>query len=121
MLKGDQAGNTELQLQLATLYVADERPTKAIKVLDAILDADATNWMARGTRADALLSIGKHAEAIEDYDTALKNKPEDEAFRDEVRRFLDDKLTGDLRETGRLMTSVYADYETAMRWQRNTR
>jgi len=42
----------------------------------------------------------------------------DAAFRDEVRRFLDEKLTPDLRETGKLMTSVYADYETTMAWHK---
>ncbi len=40
----------------------------------------------------------------------------DTAFRDEIRRFLDEKLTPDLRAAGELMTSVYADYETTMRW-----
>ena len=38
-------------------------------------------------------------------------------FRDEVRAFLDDKLTPDLRQAGRLMTSVYADHEASMAWQ----
>ena len=33
----------------------------------------------------------------------------DAAFRDEVRRFLDDNLNERLREAGRLATSVYAD------------
>ncbi len=42
----------------------------------------------------------------------------DAAFRDEVRRFLDEKLTPELRETGKLMTSVYADYETTMTWHK---
>ena len=42
----------------------------------------------------------------------------DAAFRDEVRRFLDDKLTPELRATGELMTSVYADYETTMTWHK---
>ncbi|MEU7811436.1 acyl-CoA dehydrogenase family protein [Pseudonocardia sp. NPDC049154] len=41
----------------------------------------------------------------------------DLAFRDEVRAFLDEKLTPDLRRAGRLMTSVYADHEASMRWQ----
>lgn len=41
----------------------------------------------------------------------------DLAFRDEVRAFLDEKLTPDLREAGRLMTSVYAEHEASMRWQ----
>ncbi len=42
----------------------------------------------------------------------------DVAFRDEVRGFLNDKLTPELRRAGRLMTSVYADHEASMEWQR---
>ena len=41
----------------------------------------------------------------------------DRTFRDEVRAFLDEKLTPDLRRAGRLMTSVYADHEASMAWQ----
>ncbi|BBY53466.1 acyl-CoA dehydrogenase family protein [Mycobacterium koreense] len=41
----------------------------------------------------------------------------DIAFRDEVREFLDAKLTPELRRAGQLMTSVYADHEASMRWQ----
>ncbi|GAB4584466.1 acyl-CoA dehydrogenase family protein [Nocardia sp. IFM 10818] len=43
--------------------------------------------------------------------------PDDLAFRDEVRRFLDEKLTDDLRLAGRLATSVYPDHEASMKWQ----
>ncbi|PKQ04045.1 MAG: acyl-CoA dehydrogenase [Alphaproteobacteria bacterium HGW-Alphaproteobacteria-12] len=42
----------------------------------------------------------------------------DAIFRDEVRTFLDEKLTPELRAAGRRMTSVYADYETTMTWHR---
>ncbi len=42
----------------------------------------------------------------------------DTAFRDEVRGFLDEKLTPELRRAGRLMTSVYADHDASMEWQR---
>jgi alkylation response protein AidB-like acyl-CoA dehydrogenase len=42
----------------------------------------------------------------------------DRAFRDEVRSFLDEKLTPELRTAGRLMTSVYADHDASMEWQR---
>ena len=42
----------------------------------------------------------------------------DSAFRDEVRAFLQEKLTPELRLAGRLMTSVYADHEASMEWQR---
>ncbi|MEV6556541.1 acyl-CoA dehydrogenase family protein [Nocardia sp. NPDC051756] len=41
----------------------------------------------------------------------------DSAFRDEVREFLDTKLTPELRQAGRLATSVYPDHEASMAWQ----
>jgi alkylation response protein AidB-like acyl-CoA dehydrogenase len=42
----------------------------------------------------------------------------DSAFRDEVRAFLQQKLTPELQQAGRLMTSVYADHEASAQWQR---
>ena len=47
----------------------------------------------------------------------LEWSPTDLAFRDEVRAFLEEKLTPHLRRAGRLMTSVYADHEASMAWQ----
>jgi alkylation response protein AidB-like acyl-CoA dehydrogenase len=42
----------------------------------------------------------------------------DTAFRDEVRAFLQEKLTPELQQAGRLMTSVYADHVASTQWQR---
>lgn len=72
--------NVELRLQLASIYVADERPSKAIKLLTTVIEDDAENWQALRTRGDALLSVGKHAEAIEDYNAALELQPEDDGI-----------------------------------------
>ena len=47
----------------------------------------------------------------------LKWSTTDQAFRDEVRGFLAEKLTPDLQQAGRLMTSVYADHDASMAWQ----
>ena len=47
----------------------------------------------------------------------LEWSAKDRAFRDEVRVFLDEHLTEDLRHAGRLMTSVYADHQASMAWQ----
>lgn len=44
--------------------------------------------------------------------------PEEDAFRAEVRAFLDTHLTDDLRRAAQLTSGVYAEYEVAMRWQR---
>ncbi|MGB3477052.1 MAG: acyl-CoA dehydrogenase family protein [Mycobacterium sp.] len=47
----------------------------------------------------------------------LRWSEEDRVFQAEVRDFLDQKLTPELRRAGRLMTSVYADHEASMAWQ----
>lgn len=47
----------------------------------------------------------------------LNWSPADLAFRDEVRAFLHDNLTDEIRDAGRLMTSVYAQHEASMKWQ----
>jgi acyl-CoA dehydrogenase len=44
--------------------------------------------------------------------------PEDAAFRDEVRAFLDETLTEAMREAGRLTTSVFTDYHDNMPWHK---
>ncbi|MEM9744472.1 MAG: acyl-CoA dehydrogenase family protein [Pseudomonadota bacterium] len=42
----------------------------------------------------------------------------DEAFRTEVRSFLDANLTADLRRAAKRQTTVFADKDVAMRWQK---
>jgi alkylation response protein AidB-like acyl-CoA dehydrogenase len=44
--------------------------------------------------------------------------PEDEAFRAEVRRFLDENLSEDLREAGRKTGGVFADFAAGLRWHK---
>ncbi|MGV0741836.1 acyl-CoA dehydrogenase family protein [Mycolicibacterium sp. XJ870] len=48
----------------------------------------------------------------------LKWSKTDQEFRDEVRDFLAQKLTPELRRAGRLMTSVYADHDASLAWQK---
>ncbi|MFI5000671.1 MAG: acyl-CoA dehydrogenase family protein [Reyranellales bacterium] len=48
----------------------------------------------------------------------LSLDPQDEAFRDEVRRFLDDNLSEDLREAGRKTGGVFAELAAGMRWHK---
>ncbi len=77
--------NVEYRLQLATYMVGDKRPRKAIDVLTSIIEGmgdklddeqKETKSDALRARGDALLSVGKHADAIKDYDEALKLDPE---------------------------------------------
>lgn len=48
----------------------------------------------------------------------LALSPQDEAFRDEVRRFLDENLSDDLREAGRKTAGVFAEFEAGQRWHK---
>lgn len=69
--------NISLQLRLAALYNADDRPSLAIEIYNDLLADDAENFDALRGRGDAFLSVSKHAEAIADYESALKLDPED--------------------------------------------
>lgn len=42
---------------------------------------------------------------------------QEKAFQAEVRTFLEENLTEDLKRAGRWMTSVYADHDASMQWQ----
>jgi tetratricopeptide (TPR) repeat protein len=78
--------NNMYRLQLAGYYVGDGRPRRAIELLTQILDGvrdendpeqKETKADALRARGDALLSVGKHADAVKDYEEALKVDPED--------------------------------------------
>ncbi len=63
--------NVQVQLQLAGLYQAAEKPRQAIEIYDKVLRAEGDNFEAHRGRGDALLSLGRHADAIADYEAAL--------------------------------------------------
>ncbi len=48
----------------------------------------------------------------------LDLSPQDQAFRGEVRRFLDENLTEDLREAGGKTGGVFADFDAGLRWHK---
>ncbi len=76
LLRADPT-NVEFRLQLASYYVADNRPRRAIEMLTNILADDDKNADALRARGDAYLSVSKHADAIADYEAALKVDAED--------------------------------------------
>ncbi|MGC6447365.1 MAG: tetratricopeptide repeat protein [Rubripirellula sp.] len=73
MLSDRSPTNPFHRLRLASLYTMDNRPRKAIDVLSALLQADPENVAALRSRGDALLSVGDHQKAIEDYESAIKS------------------------------------------------
>ena len=69
--------NPKLNLQLGIFYMADKQSHKAIDKFTASLAVDNKNELAYLERGSAYLGLGKHSEAIHDYEAAIKLKPDD--------------------------------------------
>jgi tetratricopeptide (TPR) repeat protein len=69
--------DVESRLQLGVLYHVNKRPRKAIEIFSEVLKVNPENTAALQLRADALLSVGKHAEAIADYEKFLQQNADD--------------------------------------------
>lgn len=69
--------DTESRMQLAYFYTLDRKQQKSIEIFTDILRKDPKNVAALRGRADTYLGIGKHAEAIADYEQAVKLRPDD--------------------------------------------
>ena len=65
----------ELQLQLALLYRQAQKYAEALAVLDAALAIDPKQGMFRFVRGDTYLNMGRHREAVADYNEAVKQAP----------------------------------------------
>ena len=79
-LQKTESGDVSDRLRLAMLLNADQRPRKAIDIYSAILAAEPDNPIALQGRGDALLGIGEHAKAVQDYEKALKFTSRDDSL-----------------------------------------
>lgn len=70
--------NPSLLLQIGMLYVVNKQSNKAIeRFTEAIANSDKKDFYLYRHRGDAYLNVGKHADAIKDYEEAFKLKPND--------------------------------------------
>jgi tetratricopeptide (TPR) repeat protein len=94
----------QLQAQLAMFYTVQKNSQKAAERYTAILAEKPDDVEALSGRANALLGLGKHAEAIADYNKALKLDPEDSNMLNNLAWVLatspDDKLRDGKRAIG---------------------
>jgi tetratricopeptide (TPR) repeat protein len=67
--------NELIRLQAAQVYVAGGWPRFAIQILGGLIASSPDNASALRSRGDAYLNIGRHAEAIADFDKALALDP----------------------------------------------
>ncbi|MEL7266720.1 MAG: hypothetical protein AAFP69_18195, partial [Planctomycetota bacterium] len=59
------------EMQLAGLYLQDDRPRKSIEVTTQIIQKDKSDFAALRLRGDARLAISEHKSAIADYEAAI--------------------------------------------------
>ena len=97
--------NTMLLAQMGLLHSAAKQPRKAIERYTAALETlknkddkelERERYTLLRSRGDAYLGVGKHAEAIADFEVALKLKPRDSGLLNNLAWVLatspDDKL-----------------------------
>ncbi len=82
LLLNARPGDMFRRLRLATLYSMDDRPRKAIDIYSTVLQDDPQNASVLRSRGDALLSVGDHSAAVDDYEKAIKALGETEADTD---------------------------------------
>ncbi|MBC8874614.1 MAG: tetratricopeptide repeat protein [Planctomycetes bacterium] len=96
--------NVPWRMQLAGLYLQDDQPSKAIEIFTKILAEDETNWLARQARADTLLSVGDHKEAIADFEIVFKQQPENDSILNNFAWVLATSPVDELRDGKRAIT-----------------
>ncbi len=64
--------NVGVLTELAFLYMLNKQPEKAIDAFSKVIEVDDKNFRAYRGRGDSYLNLGKHAEAIKDYEAAYK-------------------------------------------------
>lgn len=134
----------DLLMQLGLYYIVDAQPNKAVDAYSRVLDIDPENFSALRSRADAYLNIGKHAEAIADFEKAVSIQPEDTSILNNLAWVLATSPEDDLRDGKRAielatkaceltefktphilstLAATYAetgDFETAIKWSQKS-
>ncbi len=132
--------NETTLLQLAMLHSASKQFDEALERYDQLLKLQPESWIALRGRGDALLNLGKHAEAIAEYEKALKQKPDEpgllnnfawvlatspqDELRDGERALQMATEAGELTEYRQVhilstLAAAYAeegDFDTALQW-----
>jgi tetratricopeptide (TPR) repeat protein len=104
LLLQEDPDNVNWRIQLAGYYVRDKRHSRAIEIFTEILADDENSQDARRARADTLLSVGKHKEAIDDYEILIKQAPKDDGILNNFAWVLATSPEDALRDGKRALT-----------------
>ncbi len=72
MLVRANPNDSDWVMQLASYYQMDDRPRRAISLLNELIRRDEDQWRALRLRGDAKLAISQHLDAIRDYEESLR-------------------------------------------------
>lgn len=103
-LQARNSDNVSIRLQLGALYQMDLRPRKAVEIFDGVLKDNPSDFRALRGKADALLSYGKHKEAIAVYEQAMKVDEENDGVLNNLSWVLSTTPHDDLRDGTRALT-----------------
>ena len=90
-------------LQLGMVYTSMKKYDKAIEVFATVLKDHPDDWEAMRGRADAMLNLGRRADAISDYERALKLQPHDVGVLNNLAWVLATAPEGNLRDGHRAL------------------
>jgi tetratricopeptide (TPR) repeat protein len=74
-IKNSNPDDPSVLLQLGMLYSASKQLHEAVETFSKLIQVDSKNVLAYQGRADTYIRMGKHAEAIKDYDVVLQHEP----------------------------------------------
>jgi tetratricopeptide (TPR) repeat protein len=90
--------SADVVLQLAALENSLKRNRRAVERLDGLIEKEPKNWRARRIRGDALLGMGKHADAVKDFAAALEVEPKDSGILNNLAWVLATSPDDDVRD-----------------------
>lgn len=93
--------DVELLLQMAAIELASKDPEGAVRDYTRVLEQDADNWLAKQGRADAYLGLGKHQEALTDYEAAYAAQPKNPTVLNNLSWLLSTSPNDELRDGAR--------------------
>ena len=96
-------GNVPLRFQLGLCYSMGNHHQLAIEQFSRIIQIDKKNWGAYYSRGDTQLNIGKHKEAIADYNVALQLKDDSDGLLNNFSWVLSTSPKDDLRDGKRAL------------------